>query len=149
MTMRTTRTIQAMTLALLLMAAMSSALEAQTQRRVAAKTAPNDHEGLTVNTRKALKRVRETAALTERQKLRTRLRISPERAKVITTGARGRQKVLDFLAPGVGDTGYICTSAGCACFGDVDCNLMFTQVCSDPSTDGSCSGEPPVCTCHP
>lgn len=140
------RIVQAITIALLLIAGLAVTIEAQTRGRLAYET---DSEGLTVDTRKALMRVRETASITERQELQARLRISRERANAITTGARGKQRVLDFLAPSGGDTAYICTSGGCACFGDFDCNLMFTQVCADPSTDGSCSGEPPVCVCHP
>lgn len=100
-------------------------------------------------TDEALKRVRERAPIGNHQELQSRLRLPAERLGVITIGETGKTKVSLFLLDNSGGTGYECKAAGCACFGDEDCNRMFTQVCADPATDGSCSGEPPVCTCHP
>jgi hypothetical protein len=97
-----------------------------------------------------LERVRNAPPITDRESLGTRLRLPSDRLAVIITGEEGKDRLIEFLSAGETDElGYTCTSAGCVCVGDDDCNLMFTQVCSATSTNGVCSGEPPICVCHP
>lgn len=96
-----------------------------------------------------LARVRQSPTISSRQTLQTTLKISSNRAEAIFIGDKGKKNVIGFLAAngGGGRLGYTCDSHGCSCHGDDDCNLMFTQVCKNPSTNGSCTGE--VCTCTP
>lgn len=79
--------------------------------------------------------------------LQSRLGISKERAQAIIVGKKGKKRVNKFLANDVGRAEFKCTSHGCSCHGDDDCNLMFTTVCSDTASNGSCTGD--VCTCTP
>jgi hypothetical protein len=103
----------------------------------------------TTYTGDALDRARKSQPIEDREELQTTLGVSAERLAAIVTGPDGRDQVIDDLASEPEATQFICVSFGCACFGDADCNLMFTTVCADPGTNGSCSGEPPVCVCHP
>jgi hypothetical protein len=98
--------------------------------------------------------VGESNPVEDSARLSERLNISDGRAQFIIVGERGRENVRayiqlidDFTLPEPGRFEYNCTTHGCSCHGDDDCNLMFTQVCADPSTNGSCTGE--VCTCTP
>lgn len=97
----------------------------------------------------ALEAVRQAVPITDVRALRTRLAIPAERAGAIVIGEPARDRLIRFLSSTADETGYECKAEGCSCFGDADCNRMFSQVCSDPATNGVCTGEPPVCTCHP
>jgi hypothetical protein len=90
---------------------------------------------------------RKSKPVKNKEVLQSRLRIPARRAQTIFVGSRGKERVNRFLANDSGETGYKCTSHGCSCHGDGDCNLMFTQVCADPATNGACTGN--VCTCTP
>ncbi|NOT37704.1 MAG: hypothetical protein HOP11_10045 [Saprospiraceae bacterium] len=62
--------------------------------------------------------------------------------KVVTTNSKGEikdQQTIDLIGGGVQE--YHCFSDGCICFGDVDCNNMFTNgECGDRAgcSDGVC-----------
>jgi hypothetical protein len=80
--------------------------------------------------------------------LMNKLKLPRARAEAIIVGAAGKENVIkDLAAVRLGDSEFNCTSHGCSCHGIDDCNLMFTTVCSAPSTNGSCTGE--VCVCTP
>jgi len=80
--------------------------------------------------------------------LEERLGISRYRADAIFIGPEGKENVIDFFATSdPGGTRIICIGAKCACYGDEDCNKMFTTICADPATNGSCVGQ--ICTCTP
>lgn len=82
------------------------------------------------------------------KKLQERFGLTRERAAAIIIGQAGKANVIDvFVTSDPGDTRYICILTVCACFGDDDCNFMFTTVCADPDTNGSCTGD--ICTCTP
>lgn len=94
-----------------------------------------------------LRKARESEPVKNQEVLQSRLRIPATRAQFIHVGTKGKEGVNSFLAKDSGGTGYQCTRHGCSCHGDDDCNLMFTQACRDPKTNGSCTGQ--VCTCTP
>ena len=84
--------------------------------------------------------------LTDQAQLATRLNLSPERIRSFqNTSAR----------PNVGGTlrlSYDCVENDyCICYGDADCNDMFSGPCRDPSTGGRCytNGDRVICTCIP
>ena len=45
--------------------------------------------------------------------------------------------------------GFWCSDGACICAGNSDCNHMFSTVCRDPATGGSCfhTGSMPICVC--
>lgn len=96
-----------------------------------------------------LQHARESAPIDNHQVLGAVLKIPNNKLSSIIVGDKAKANVTDFLSGNSGGSAYECKAAGCSCFGDEDCNRMFTQVCSDPATNGSCTGEPPVCTCQP
>ncbi|MGI9352738.1 MAG: hypothetical protein ACR2O3_14330 [Rhizobiaceae bacterium] len=82
------------------------------------------------------------------------LGLSKSQAANISIGIEGRTAVRSqlkrsgVLAADVEKQKYVCNASACFCYGDNDCNNMFTSnVCSSGS--GSCTGEPPICTCSP
>jgi len=93
------------------------------------------------------KQTRTSKPITSKKDLRARFDLSKKRAATISIGKKGKANVRRFVSNDNHETGYECSPNGCSCHGDLDCNLMFTQVCSDPSTGGSCTGN--VCTCTP
>ncbi len=93
---------------------------------------------------------RKSEPVKSKKVLQSRFGISAKRAQTIFVGKKGKAKVGKRLGLIAGDSGvseYTCTPHGCSCHGDDDCNLMFTQVCADPDTNGSCTGD--VCVCTP
>lgn len=76
-----------------------------------------------------------------------------DRASLVSTGAQAKTNVQSLIQSGafVGATKvneFWCSDGECICFGDDDCNDMFSTVCSDPGTGGSCIGNTPVCVCR-
>src|SRR4051794_3112410 len=82
--------------------------------------------------------------VTDRAALAARLKLDPKRFAVINTGGRiSRPTAAAF------DFGSNCKFGHCECFGDRECNEMFSGICASPSTDGSCEsvGDETICTC--
>ncbi|HYE29082.1 MAG TPA: hypothetical protein VEA61_12740 [Allosphingosinicella sp.] len=82
--------------------------------------------------------------VTDRAALAARLKLDPKRFAAIKTGGPISGQMTASFNPGSD-----CKFGHCTCYGDSDCNEMFTGICRNPSTDGSCeehSGET-VCTC--
>jgi len=96
-----------------------------------------------------LRRSVETSSPIEnRDELAKMLSIPATRVEAITIGADAKSRLLGQLTGAT--LGYICTEAACTCSGDADCNDMYSTVCNDPGTDGSCvetSGGRVTCTC--
>jgi hypothetical protein len=94
----------------------------------------------------AEKAVASAKPFTDPAALAMRLSLPPERIRSFqSTGA----------LPNVGAglrLNYDCVENDyCICYGDDDCNDMFSGVCRDPSTGGRCytSGNRVICTCIP
>ena len=94
-----------------------------------------------------LKRVRESEPVGSHQELQSRLSLPEGRVEAIVVGEEGKARLTEFFAGNAGQTGYECSVNACWCSGDADCNRMFTDVCRSPTTNGSCTGEPPICSC--
>lgn len=77
------------------------------------------------------------------------LRLPPDRAAAITVGPEARQAIAERLRPQRLD--FICIGGACVCAGDPDCNDMFSGVCRDPGTNGSCTdfNGTVICYCTP
>lgn len=78
--------------------------------------------------------------------LESRLKLPKQRLKSIgITGPLGE------IGSAASRMGYWCSGDSCICIGDSDCNDLFSGVCRNPSTGGSCrvTGRVVVCTCNP
>lgn len=83
--------------------------------------------------------------ITDPARLASRLRIDPARAKLLTTGGQTSRPPSTAVA-----MNYSCGGGECTCYGDDDCNSMFSGICRSPSTGGRCEdwGDGmTVCTC--
>jgi hypothetical protein len=79
--------------------------------------------------------------------LATRLGITPMRAQAITIGPQALGNIQQGIPASLD---FHCGGGVCVCSGDRDCNDMFSTICRDPGTDGSCTdlgGGRVVCTC--
>ena len=74
-----------------------------------------------------------------------RLHLPRERVAAISTGRLDGR-----LVARTAGNGFICGATSCVCFGDDDCNNMYSTVCRNPSTGGSCNTTTPftICTCN-
>lgn len=88
-------------------------------------------------------------AIRSHDELAGKLAIPRERVQAITVGPSAQTQLAGGLK-GV-TLAYICSETSCTCSGDLDCNDMFTTVCSDPKTDGVCietTGGQVTCSCQ-
>lgn len=95
-----------------------------------------------------LQRALQSEPIKDRKELQSHLNLPESRLEAIVVGEAGKTKLIEQLETASGQLSYVCMPSGCVCHGDDDCNRMFTDVCRDPSTNGNCSGDPPVCFCR-
>jgi hypothetical protein len=81
-------------------------------------------------------------AVSEREDLAKRLKLSAARFETIRTGGQTPIAVAF-------DADRDCSDGYCTCTGDEDCNDMFSGICSSPSTGGICQirDNVPRCRC--
>jgi len=83
------------------------------------------------------------------------LKLPRERAAAIKVGRQGQKEVRAHMsrsnkfAAADGQSKAVCVGGVCVCSGDKSCNDMFTTICSNSSSGGVCTGEPPICACTP
>lgn len=115
---------------------------------VSAYAENSDQQKINTPTSKlSLNKTDELNIVKNKEDLQKRLNIPKKRVEEIIIGTKGVSNINKFIANSAGEVGYTCTSHGCSCHGDDDCNLMFTQVCADPNINASCTGD--VCACTP
>ena len=81
--------------------------------------------------------------VTTRSELRRHLSLPSARLNSIGVGS------LPATTAVASRNGFWCSGGSCICFGDGDCNDMYSSVCRSPSTGGMCRiiGSSVICTC--
>lgn len=94
--------------------------------------------------------LKDSKAIENHDSLVRTLKIPKVRASSINIGQPGLDAIRRSFS-GPFTNSYMCRVASCSCTGDTECNKMFSGVCRDPRSGGSCtgSGSSTVCTCNP
>jgi hypothetical protein len=127
--------------------AFSKSSVASSQSPVTLLTAKDDvtadHEKLSASVQKAWQ---SSVPIKDMADLESRLKLSKRRLQSINIGGP-----INTIGTSSSRMGFFCSGAKCICIGDSDCNDLFSGVCNDPRTGGSCrvTGRVVVCTCNP
>ncbi|MGZ8286822.1 MAG: hypothetical protein ACXW27_13360 [Allosphingosinicella sp.] len=129
--------IASIVVVLLGIAACSEGGQTSSNQGLAKLTAEAEYRQARAKLAQASERLlRESSPVTDRQSLARRLKIDPARVQAFTDPTGGSRSVFQQTVP-------ICTPDGfCECEGDLECNGLFSSVCRDPSTGGSCTNLP-------